>query len=583
MFGILSSGMTFDGLILAAVLHELQKWLVGGRVQQIRQHNATDLTIEVRVPGYTHLLYLSADARFPRIHLVSSVKPVPKQPPPFCMTLRKHLGGSVIRQIEQVGFDRVAHLHFAHADQSERILIVEIMGKHSNLILTDEHGRIISAAKHIGKSLSRKRQILPGRDYVTPPHTAKVNLTSDDAENRIQAAVKHLGTGCIDSQTTQDWLIKTFNGFGPFLANEIIARSSDAGTIAIDRLESELLMLRHTVLAKRYDPVLIANDTGHLIMAYPIRTVQFSAEQQLSKTSINWALDTLYRSLIPQAELADLKKAVTTLLRYEIDFRQRSLESAERTLSESAKAGRYRQIGELILASLHSLEKGCKTAKLVDYFDPSTPEIEVELDEKLTPQQNAERYFKRYQRMRDAAASAQERREKLLRELADLAEALKRTDDAVTTEELQSMLDSLREQGLLRTQKQTVEREVEFDRHPIRRLITNDGWEILYGETAEANDYLTQRVAKPNDIWMHARSIKGAHVVIRASGKAGVVPRSVLQRAALIAALNSEAKHSNLVPVDYTFRKYVRKPRGSPPGLVVYRNEKTLDVCPRGV
>ncbi|MDH7600671.1 MAG: NFACT family protein [Armatimonadota bacterium] len=573
--------MTFDGLILAAVIHELNTLIVGGRVQQIRQHNATDITLELRVPGHTHLLYLSADARFPRIHLVSSSKPVPQQPPHFCMILRKHLEGTILREICQVGFDRIAQLRFARIGQPDRLLTAEIMGKHSNLILTGEDGKVIGAAKYVGASISRYRQILPGKNYAPPPHMTKIALISEDAQDRIETALKHLASGRVDAERVQKWLVDTFSGFGPFLASEVTVRCSKADAIDTDRLLEELLELRNIVLEGRFDPVLITSETGSAIMAYPIPTTQFPPEQQHSRSSINWALDTVYLSVIPRAELEDLRKTATTLLHQEIDFRQRSMESVERTVSESARAERYRQIGELILANIHTIEKGSTAAKLIDYFDPSMPEIEVELDEKLTPQQNAERYFRRYKKLRDAAASAQERRPRLAHELAELKEALDQVNSASTTQELESILDSLREQGLLKTQKQMIQPEAEFEGHQVRRITTDDGWEILYGETAEANDYLTQKIAKPNDIWMHARSIKGAHVVVRTAGKSSGVPKSVIERAALIAALNSEARHSNLVPVDYTFRKYVRKPRGSPPGFVVYRNEKTVDVSPR--
>jgi predicted ribosome quality control (RQC) complex YloA/Tae2 family protein len=572
--------MTFDGLIVAAVVSELRRWLIGGRVQHVRQHNQTDLTLEIRVPGRTHLLYLSADARFPRAHLTSSAKPVPPQPPHFCMTLRKHLEGSTLTNIEQVGFDRILRFQFNRIGQGARVLILEIMGKHSNVILTDELGRIIAAAKHIGASVSRYRQILPGRTYIPPPHSSKIDLTSPDAEQQIKQVVKQISRSPLDAQTVQSWLVETLSGFGPFLANEVVLRSVSGGTVVPELLENELTLLRNKVLTENYEISLITSETGQALMAYPITTVQFPPEQQHKRSSINSALDTVYRSLVARAELEDLRKEVLTAIRQEIDFRKRSLESLDRTLAESARADQYRQIGELILAHLHTIEKGSSSAKLINYFDPSMSELEVELDEKLTPQENAQQYFKRYQKLRDAAANAEERRRKIDLELSQLTEAIERAQFAVSVDELQKLRDSLSNQGILRVRTPKSEPEDELASHQVKRILTDEGWEILYGETAQGNDYLTQKLARPNDIWLHARSVKGAHVLVRTAGKAGGVPKQVLLRAATIAAANSEAKHSRLVPVDYTHAKYVRKPRGAAPGFVVYKNEKTIDVCP---
>lgn len=572
--------MTFDGLIVAAVVSELRRWLIGGRVQHVRQHNQTELTLEIRVPRRTHLLYLSANARFPRVHLTSSAKPVPPQPPHFCMTLRKHLEGSTLTNIEQVGFDRILRFHFNRIGQGARVLILEIMGKHSNVILTDELGRIIAAAKHIGASVSRYRQILPGRTYTPPPHSSKIDLTSPDAEQQIKQVVKQISRSPLDTQTVQSWLVETLSGFGPFLANEVALRSVSGDTVVPELLETELTLLRNTVLTENYEISLITSETGQALMAYPITTVQFPPEQQHKRSSINSALDTVYRSLVARAELEDLRKEVLTAIRQEIDFRKRSLESLDRTLAESARADQCRQIGELILAHLHTIEKGSSSAKLINYFDPSMSELEVELDEKLTPQENAQQYFKRYQKLRDAAANAEERRRKINLELSQLTEAIERAQLAVSVDELQNLRDSLSDQGILRVRSPKSEPEDDLASHQVKRILTDEGWEILYGETAQGNDYLARKLARPNDIWLHARSVKGAHVLVRTTGKAGGVPKQVLLRAAIIAAANSEAKHSRLVPVDYTHAKYVRKPRGAAPGFVVYRNEKTIDVCP---
>ncbi|MGQ9456426.1 MAG: Rqc2 family fibronectin-binding protein [Armatimonadota bacterium] len=573
---------TFDGLVLAAVISELRKLLSGGRVQHIRQHNPTDITIELRQPGHTYSLYLSADARFPRIHLTSSAQPIPPSPPQFCMTLRKHLEGSKLTSVEQVRFDRIAILTFTRTGQGDRVLILEIMGKHSNLILTDELGRIIAAAKHIGSSVSRYRQILPGREYVPPPYLSKINLTSPKAIEELHQAIQHISSLSSDPQAVQMQLVETLSGFGPFLAGEIVTRARTNGAIDPNRLLKELIRLREIILHEVYEPVIVSDSLGNTLMAYPIPVVQFPPQQQHTRQSINTALDAVYRSLTSKSELDTMKREVITVIRKTIDTKKRVQKSLERTIDESANAERYRQIGELILVNMHTINKGAKVVTLTDYFDPNMPSIEVELDEKLTPQQNAERYFKRYQKLRDAGHNAQERLKNITSEIATLEQSLESAEAATTIPELEQLKTKLAEQGFpIKTQPQRTQLEDELNTHHIKRILTDNGWEILYGETAEANDYLTQRIAAPNDTWLHARSVKGAHVIVRSANRQTNPPRHILMQAAMIAAMNSDAKHSGLIPVDCTQKKYVRKPKGAPPGYVVYRNEKTIDVCPR--
>jgi predicted ribosome quality control (RQC) complex YloA/Tae2 family protein len=503
--------------------------------------------------------------------------PVPQHPPNFCMVLRKHIEGLFISRLEQVGFDRVLRLHLQAPGQEERILVLEIMGKHSNLILIDFQERILGAAKHIGPSTSRYRQVAPGKQYIPPPATGKLDirmLGEDNLDHLLDALPKE----STDREIVKDWLMKTFSGFGPFLAEEILMRACIDGTVSSNRIRNELLALRDTVRKSDYLPVLITSERGEALLAYPTPSVQFPADRQHARASINETLDTLFRSLVTRTELEDQRTQLLTAIRRAEGSRMQALKSIERTVAESKRAEDYRRIGDLLLANLNNIEKGAKSVRLIDYFNPDMPEIEVELDEKLAPQQNAERYFKRYRKARDAAATAEARRSTIMQEIALLKSAESEAEEAKSVDSLKALREMLTAQALLRREIAQEKQEEEFAGHRIRRVITSEGWEILYGENAAANDYLTQRIARPNDVWLHARAITGAHVIVRTAGHSSNVPKSVLLEAATIAARNSEAKHSFLVPVDHTLRKYVRKPRGSAPGFVTYRNEKTIDV-----
>jgi len=569
--------MTYDGLVLAAVIAEMRSTITGARIQKIRQHNDTDLTLEVRGPGHTFLLFFSVDAKFARVYLTSSMASVPQQPPNFCMLLRKHLEGAFIARIEQIGFDRVARIVTQAPGQPEHTLVLEIMGKHSNLILVDSEEKILGAVKHVGASISRYRQVLPGRQYAPPPGESKLDLRDLDAADidrlwRPEAS---------DAAGFRTWLMSTFAGFGPFLADEVSARVVQDGAASPERAREELLSLAAMARGEAFSPVYITTERGDSLMVYPMESAQFTPDRQHARQSMNESLDALFRTLVTRTELEDERTQLLTAIRRAQASRKQAIKSIDRTLAESERADGYRQVGELLLASLHAVEKGAKSVTLVNYFDPEMAEIAVELDEKLTAQQNAERYFKRYQKARDAVATAQSRREHVTQELDSLESARIEAESTKSVDALKTLRKALTDRDLLRQEVSQEKHAEEFGGERIRRFYTPEGWEILYGETSHANDYLTQRVARPSDVWLHARSITGAHVVIRTAGHSGAVPKPVLTQAALIAARNSDAKHSSLVPVDHTQRKYVRKPRGSAPGFVTYRNEKTIDISPR--
>lgn len=570
--------MILDGFTLACVTNELEHTIIGGKIQKIRQHNDSDITLEIYGRGTVYRLFASVGPRFPRLYLTSGQEPVPQTPPNFCMVLRKHLEGLFIAEVGQVDMDRIVTIKAGAHGKPTVDLVFEVMGKHSNVILVDESRKILGAIKHVGTSVSRARQILPGREYILPPGTPKIRPHDLTAEVFDRAWDSHFSDSC-EPVEVKKWLVATFSGFGPFLAEEIIARSeADRESVRERTLE-----VAKVVVEGAYAPVFITDENGAGKMVYPVPSVQFPESNEHPRTSICEALDTLFRSLVTRTDLDEKRASILGQIKKSITVRKQALKSAERTLAESENAERYQQIGDLVLASQHMIEKGQKTVTITDYYDPKTPQIEVELDAKSDALQNAQRYFRRARKARDSVESASGRRETAISELDLLDAAQKDAENAKTVAELDALHKSLVKNGLLR--QDVVERVKEdtdiFAGHRIRRVETPEGYEIFYGETATANDYLTQRIARPNDVWLHARQITGAHVVVRMAGRKGGLPRPVLLQAAKIAAKNSDAKHSSLVPVDHTLRKYVNKPRKGAPGFVTYRNEKTIDINPK--
>lgn len=573
--------INFDGLVTAAVVSELNRVLIGAKVQNVRQHSDYDVTLELRNPGASYELFLSADSRFSRF-MISSIKRTSlSQPPTFCMTCRKHLGGYFLTGVRQYGFDRIVYLEFEARDLPKRTLAVEIMGKHSNVILFDENSTILAAIKTIGKSVSRVRQILPGKPYELPPGSEKLDIRVASSE-----LFKTLWLDVLPEIASREaiirWMLDSFSGFGPFLAQEVVDQAGVADCLDEQNVSQSFQSLRKMVLSEAYQPVTVSAN-GESVLIYPIIPIQCKDMAIRPEKSICLAMDVFYNAMISRIALADQRNQLVQMIRKSAEYARYQIQSYDRALKEAAGAERHKEIGELLNASAHVIPKGETSVSLVDYYDPDLKEVTIELNPKLSARENADRFFKRYKKLKDAAQTSITRREETLDRLRKLDAARLTVDAALDVGQIKRLRETLVAADLLREIKHSEEPgndRGDFEGHRIRKVTTPEGWEILYGENSTSNDYLTQKVAKPNDLWLHARSITGAHVVIRTGGHSGAMPPKVLLEGARIAAANSDAKHSSLVPIDHTRRKYVRKPKGAAPGFVIYRMEKTIDVQP---
>lgn len=563
--------MTFDSIVMAAVADELNTKLADGRVMEVHQPAPLDVVLTIRTPGTNHMLLISADAQSPRIHLTSTKRPNPQTPPNFCMILRKHLKGALFAGAEQMDFDRVLRLHFSAFDGERLTLVVEIMGKHSSVILVNATDRILGTIKPIGKSKSRFREVLPGRQYVPPPSQEKVNPLSVSPEE-----LRRMLADTPDSEIASR-LTKSFTGIGPFAAKELAARcAGDAARLPVV-FEEFFGAIREAAFA----PVLVTDDAGQTMGFYAFRSAQFTDANQHERDSVSAVADMYFTSALPRDAFKHGKDEFVARLRRESSFGEEAIASIREQITECEGAERLKQIGELILAQIGAIPPETESAELVDYYDAQAGTITVELDKRLTPAENAEAYFKKYHKAVSGAAALRDRLVETNARLKLLKKTLDAADSIASSEQIEQLTRILQAQGIhMRKQEEPSEKKVsEFEGHRIARL-TSDGWEILVGQNSEANDYLLTRVARPTDIWLHVKASASAHVVIRTNGKPDAVPRSVLHAAAELAAKNSDSKHSSLVPVDYTLRKYVRKPKGAPSGKALYQNEKTIFITP---
>lgn len=646
----------YDSLTLQAVIAELRPLLIGGQIQEIRQPTPSDVTLTVRNHNRNHTLLLSLDARYARAHLTTRRRTNPPSPPNFCMVLRKYLENSWIRNIQQVGFDRILTIEAGQRPAKENqenqqnqenldarsepntdstpppifTLVAELMGKHSNLILVNEEATVLDSAKRISHRINRVREILPGLTYQPPPtQTDRVDPLVPDA---VPFLIKESGSSPEFDQTgATDLLLQLYVGISPFLAREMATRlfailthenATDRlpplppGTLrlALEQVWDTTVRAANLTASGVYPTATrIRNNQGEPIGAYPIPILQATDSRTNFNTNLNTDiktnLNTDFNTDFNQKSLADANillntaldeafehqiaqagfQAITGELRGQLQQESKRLErqrqSVLRTLAEVERSEQYKQTGELILANLWRIESGSREVVVQDYYDPAYGDRTVELDPKLTGQENADLYFRRYRKARDAEDRALQEDARLDERTTDLRVALAALNHAKTEEELRALRADLLARQVLRPVSASAERErsgaePEFAGHKIRRFPTPQGFDILVGENATSNDYLTLRVAASNDWWLHVRAAVSAHVVIRTHGKPYEVPRSVLERAALLCAQHSQQKHSSLVSVDYTLKKYVRKPRSSAAGAADYKNEQTIDVQP---
>ena len=582
----------FDSLTVCALVSELRAHLVGGQIQDIRQPSPLELQWGIRSAGQNYLLLFSADARFARLHLASMRRPNAATPPAFCMLLRKRLENSFIRDIRQRGFDRIVDFEIeARNEAGETVhytFIGEFMGRHSNLILVDGRKVIVDSIKRIPHRINRLRETLPALPYLPPPDQ------SDKQDPFAPNAVGVVAESLADVQEREDIaapLLAEYAGMSPFLANELAQRALnyDKNNPA-DGLRTAWRELIQSAAQEQFAPVYVPPRAARLPAAYPFPTVQLPQSIQESAASLNFALEdtfvVLTQAALVAAQLGDLRSRIER----EIKALTKQQEGLTRSLDKAERAEEHKQAGELLLANIWRGEPGAASITVQDYFDPELRDRTLTLDSQGTLQENAEAYFRRYRKARGGAAIATEQQQKIEKTLHILADAKSKTDYwqgdvTLNLEPVQHLRAELTAAGLLRETNapdsgKPERPALDFQGHKIRRVATPEGYEILIGESATANDFLTTRLAAPNDFWLHVRAAASSHVVVRTKGHPEDVPRSVLERAAMLCALHSAQKHTALVAVDYTLKKYVRKPRGAAAGGADYGREITLHVTP---
>ena len=577
--------MPFDGFTINAICHELDQQLKDARIDKIYQPERDEIVMSVRTPteGTVRLL-LSANARWARIHLSSERRPNPTSPPSFCMLLRKYLEGGKIKEVRQAGFERIVHLTIEALDEfrdwKPRQLVIELMGKHSNIILVNpENGTIIDAIKRYGSEVSSYREVFPGREYLIPPDQGKVNPLTLDLEQF--ASGMWGGTAPTLSQS----LFNLCSGVSPYAARELCQQAQLDPNMPVEQCgEYEFQILLDAVLSQINKganppcPTFVIYKGRQVVDFTPLPPVTDSVQLF---PSANQAADHFYQAKMSQLRLESMQSNLIRTIKGWMDKAQRKRFFQEGDLLKAHEKEQLKTWGELLTAYAHQLQKGDTEAHLEDFN--TGQEITIELDPRLTPIGNAQKYYKAYHKSRSTIKHLQTYLEQTTAEIEYLDSVILAISQAEDLNQLDEIVEELEKGGYLKERRAKGKEKVRRPKSSPRRYLSSDGLEILVGRNNRQNDQLTLKTAHRDDLWLHTRQIPGAHVIFRLPRtltSIDEVPQNSLEEAALLAAYYSKARQDQKVPVDYTFRSNVRKPGGAKPGMVIYDNHWTLYTNP---
>ena len=562
--------MPLDAVCLQAVVAELAPQITGSRIEKIQQPARDQVVLLLR--GNRRLL-LSAGGGQPRLHLTELPRDNPAQPPMFCMLLRKYLSGGIIESIQQAPLERVVTLTVSAADElgerSQFSLILEAVARRANLILADKDGHIIDCLRRIDFEMNPDRQVLPGLFYHLPTPPDKVSpFTVTEEEFTALAAAAGEGT------PADQWLVRTVNGLSPLVARELTFRacgSTDAPVTGhTAALWSAFAAWRDTVNEKHFTPAMLKRSGVPMDFTY-LHVGQYGgAAEEETYTSFSRLLDDFYEKR-EQAERVKQKgqDLVKTASNGAARLR-RKIAAQEQELAESKNRDKWRVYGELITANLYRMERGMSRLTAQNYYDPDCADVDIPLDVRLSPQENAAKYFKKYTKAKTAEKYITAQLEKARVELTYLESVLQELTLAESEQDFNDIRAELTDGGYLRAKGR---KQPQRPSKP-REFRSTAGLRILVGRNNRQNDRLTAKDAEKWDIWLHTQRIHGSHVIL-CTGGAQPDEQSLLEAASL-AAYFSQAQDGTKVPVDFTQVKYVKKPASSPPGFVNYTNYKTI-------
>ena len=573
--------MAYDACMMRAVLSEIDARFIDAKVERVLQPQADEVDLVLRSKGETKRLVFNVGPNAPRMQLSEQSKENPLKAPMLCMQLRKHLGGARLLRTEQPGFDRIARLCFSAYDemgyQVELHLICEIMGKYANLILTGEAGKIITAMKLVDFAASTIRQVLPGMQYRLPEGQGKTSPLDATAE---------IFSSCWDSfpseRTVEKFITMNFSGIATQIAHELCFRATggiDTPLASAEKARVSAVFFEWQALLKAhaYRPTVVYNAEGKPSdNSYMDITYLGASTEKKHYADLCEMFDAYFAERDRLEKIHQRARDIVTLLSHAISRTEKKIALQREALLESEKAAEYKRNGDLITSNIYLLKRGDTALTCVDYYDESTPTVTVPLDGRLSPAQNAQRMYKLYTKQKNAKEMLTALIEEWERELLYLESVQDFLLRATSEEDLLQIRDELYHSGYAsrmkgyRPQKVSKQKPMEF--------VTASGYRLLVGKNNTQNDYLTFKVATKGDLWFHAKDMPGSHAILLCDGEE---PSELdYTQAASVAAYHSKGRESDLVAVDYTRVKNIKKPTGAKSGFVTYKTNYTAYVKP---
>lgn len=572
--------MALDGIFLRHIKSEIEKEALGARVLQIYQPNREELVFGLRTFSGNKKLLLSARANSPRVNFCSSTPENPAQPPMFCMLLRKRIGGGKLVGLRQNGCDRVLMLDFECVNElGDTVMITvvcEIMGMYSNIIIVDSNGVIIDSLKRVDLTMSSKRLVLPNIKYELPESQNKLNLLKCTALD-VCTAVKNLDT----EMPLNKALLRTIEGVSPIVCREIEYKVMEGATnriegVLFDRLAVEIEKLKSVCSDCSGKPVVVYREDGKPMDFCFMNVEQYGDFAKVeSKESFSDLLDGFYEARDSRDRMRVKSQSLTKLLNNTLERLARKIAKQKSELERCADREHLRICGDLLQANIYRIERGAEYVDVENFYDENNAILRIKLNPAISPSANAQKYYKDYRKAKNAEIMLKEQLEKGREELDYINSVLDTVDRAENEKDLAQIREELTEQGYLKVQKGKKPRQTTL---PPLEFESSDGFKILVGRNNRQNDKLTLKTASKNDMWLHTKDIHGSHVIVVSDGKE--ISDTAIYEAARLAAYHSKARNSSQVPVDCTLVRYVSKPNGSKPGMVIYVNNKTLYVKP---
>ena len=567
--------MPLDAICLQAVVEELRPQLLNLRIDKVQQPARDQVILLLR--GNKRLL-LNAGANAPRIQLTETARDNPAEPPMFCMLLRKHLVGARVADITQPLLERLGlDITDDFGQPGKRTLVLEAMGRRSNLILLDGEGRIIDCMRRVDADMSAQRQVLPGLYYEPPASVGRLPVTEESEEGFRQKLAAANPERQLDA-----FLLDSYFGISPLMARELAFRTAGASDARLLELNEtgrtnfwrEIYQFSDAIKENKFTPIMLKKEgSPEEFACFPI--LQYGGLLEPERfDSFSALLDSFYEQRERQERVrqrgADLIRTATTAR----DRLRRKLAMQEKDYAATQDRDRLRICGDLITSNLYRMERGQSKLVCENFYDENCAETTIQLDPLLTPQQNAAKYYKRYTKAKTAEKYLREQMEFARRDAEYLESVLEEISHAETEQDFIDIRNELRDAGFLRKQGK---KEIKRAAKP-RGFRTTSGFRVLVGRNNRQNDQLTCKEADHRDLWFHTQKIHGSHVILCTEGRE--VDDDTIVEVAKLAAYYSQARESGNVPVDYTMVKNVKKPAGARPGMVIYKTCRTVNVTP---